>query len=113
MKTGEERIALLHSRAAVLKRRRDKRILILSGICSVLLFMTLISMTIGRTSISIMGLDGQMTGSSLLSESAGAYVLVAVVSFSAAVIVTMLCLRWNRKNREINNNENRGESNEN
>lgn len=40
-----------------------------------------------------------MYGSMLLHENAGGYVLVGVVTFTAAVIITVLCIRYAEKNR--------------
>ena len=42
-------------------------------------------------------------GAMLLREDAGGYVLVAVVSFAAAVVITALCIRLrNRENQKKN-----------
>ena len=39
-----------------------------------------------------------MTGATLLSESAGGYVLVAVISFLVAVVFTLLCVKLRERN---------------
>ena len=41
--------------------------------------------------------EGQFTGASMLSESAGGYVLIAVIAFFAGVIITAVLLRSRRK----------------
>ena len=42
-----------------------------------------------------------MNGATLLSESAGGYVFVAVVSFIAAVCLTLLCIKIREKSIHI------------
>ena len=39
----------------------------------------------------------QMNGSSLLGESAGGYILAAVIAFFAGVIITVVCYRKHHK----------------
>ena len=43
-------------------------------------------------------METDMQGSSLLSESAGGYVLAAVLAFFAGVIITVLIVRKRNKN---------------
>ena len=81
-------------------RRRQKRgIGRLSAVC-MLLFAALM-----QTADRVVG-PGQpeawgVFGAMLLREEAGGYVLVAVVSFAAAVIITALCFRLrNRENQK-------------
>jgi len=52
--------------------------------------------------------QGELAGSSLLADSAGGYVLVAVLSFAAAVAVTTLCFRYRRKQEEQQNGIRKG-----
>lgn len=96
MRTAEERIRLLHQRADGLKRRRDRRIIKGLGTLSVCLCVCLTACIVRLTGMTHVAESGGFTGASLLSDSAGGYVLVAVLSFAAAVIITVLCLR-NRK----------------
>lgn len=42
-----------------------------------------------------------MNGATLLAESTGGYVLVAVISFLAAVVFTLLCVRLHERNRRL------------
>lgn len=54
---------------------------------------------IGQGQVAAQGVFGAM----LLRENAGGYVLVGVVSFAAAVVLTVLCMRlreWEKQNRE-------------
>ena len=45
---------------------------------------------------------GQFTGTSLLDANVGGYVLVGVLSFAAAVAITLLCIRLKNKDRDEN-----------
>ncbi len=93
MRTDEERIMLLHSRAESLK---DQRMMRIWGSVSVLLFAVLMmGMAKIRIPFEVFENNG-FTGSSLFGEEAGAYVLVAVISFVAAVAVTVYLMRKRR-----------------
>ena len=81
-------------------RRRQKRgIGRLSAVC-MLLFAALMQAAgtvVGPGQPEAWGVFGAM----LLREDAGVYVLVAVVSFAAAVVITVLCFRLrNRENQK-------------
>ena len=93
------RVALVKQRVRENTRRRQRRgIYGLSAAC-VLLFAVLTqaaNTVIGQGQTAVWGVFGAM----LLREDAGGYVLVAVVSFAAAVVITVLCFRLrNRENR--------------
>ena len=91
------RVALVKQRVRENNRRRQRReVISLSAVC-MLLFAALL-----QTADRVVG-QGQTTawggfGAMLLREDAGGYVLVAVVSFAAAAVITALCFRL--KNRE-------------
>ncbi len=93
MRTSEERIALLYERARALRRREDEKRLILTGGASGTLLAVLLAVML-HLDLRSGGMAGnQFTGASLLGESAGGYVLVAVIAFVVAVVITVLCLR--------------------
>ena len=91
------RVALVKQRVQENTRRRQRRgIYGLSAAC-VLLFAVLmqaVDTVVGPGQPEAWGSFGAM----LLREDAGGYVLVAVVSFAAAVVITTLCFRL--RNRE-------------
>ena len=94
------RVALVKQRVRENNRRRQRRgIYGLSAAC-MLLFAVLMQaadafVVHGQT--AAWGVFGAM----LLREDAGGYVLVAVVSFAAAVVITALCFRLrNRENQK-------------
>ena len=93
------RVALVKKRRHEYARRKQQReICGLSAAC-MLLFAALM-----QTAGTVVG-PGQpeawgVFGAMLLREDAGGYVLVAVVSFAAAAVITALCFRLrNRENR--------------
>ena len=90
------RVALVKQRVRENTRRRQRRgIYGLSAAC-VLLCVVLMQTTgtvVGQGQPAAWGVFGAM----LLREDAGGYVLVAVVSFAAAVVITALCFRLRSK----------------
>ena len=90
------RVALVKQRMRENTRRRQRRgIYGLSAMC-MLLFAALMQAAgtvVGPGQPEAWGVFGAM----LLREDAGGYVLVAVVSFAAAVVITALCFRLRSK----------------
>ena len=90
------RVALVKQRVRENTRRRQRRgIYGLSAAC-MLLFAVLTQAAgtvVGPGQTAAWGVFGAM----LLREDAGGYVLVAVVSFAAAVVITALCFRLRSK----------------
>lgn len=108
MRNEEQRIKTMHELAYKIKRKSEKAVLKELGTVSVLLFAVLIGW--------LYAVDGNLhqvsgtgfTGNSLLSADVGGYVLVAVISFIAAVVVTILCIKFKEKIKsEPDDNENR------
>ncbi len=97
MKTETERIEELHKRARKLRREQDKRGLMLSGGASALLTVLLIAVML-RTDRVYQSITGSgFAGASLLSESAGGYVLAAVIAFFVGVILTVVIYKSRKK----------------
>ena len=91
------RVALVKQRVRENTRRRQRRgIYGLSAACMLLfaVLMQTAGTVIGPGQTAAWGVFGAM----LLRKDAGGYVLVAVVSFAAAAVITALCFRL--KNRE-------------
>ena len=90
------RVALVKKRRHEYARRKQQReICGLSAAC-MLLFAALMqtaSTVVGPGQSAARGVFGAM----LLREDAGGYVLVAVVSFAAAVVITALCFHLRKK----------------
>lgn len=101
MRSNEERIRLVHERAAGLQRRKDRGRLITAGSISTALFAVLLSLTLylqGLTGYT----GGQLTASSLLSDSTGGYVLVAVIFFMLGVLTSVALIRYQRRQHRLN-----------
>ena len=94
------RVALVKQRVRENTRRRQRREAIsLSAACMLLCaaLMQTAGTVVGPGQTAAWGVFGAM----LLREDAGGYVLVAVVSFAAAVAITALCFRLRiRENRK-------------
>ena len=94
------RVALVKQRVRENTRRRQRREAIsLSAVCMLLCaaLMQTAGAVVGPGQTAAWGVFGAM----LLREDAGGYVLVAVVSFAAAAVITALCIRLrNRKNQK-------------
>ena len=90
------RVELVKKRVRENTRRQQRRSIYgLSAVC-MLLFAALMQTAgtvIGQGQITAWGVFGAM----LLRQDAGGYVLVAVVSFAAAVVITALCFRLRSK----------------
>ena len=93
MRTAEERIAVLHKRTAELKRERDKKLTLCWGSISLMMFVSLIGLNMQMIRGPHTLMDEQFTGSSLISDSAGGQILIAVIAFMAGVVITTL-IRW-------------------
>ena len=90
------RVALVKQRVRKNTRRRQRRgIYGLSAMCMLLfaVLMQAVGTVAGPGQPEAWGVFGAM----LLREDAGGYVLVAVVSFAAAVVITALCFRLRSK----------------
>ena len=90
------RVALVKQRVRENTRRRQRReVISLSAACILLCaaLMQTAGTVVGPGQTSAWGVFGAM----LLRQDAGGYVLVAVVSFAAAVVITALCFRLRSK----------------
>lgn len=91
----QKRVALAKERIAESRRRQARRsIRRLSALCA-LLFLSLLG-TVGTVQSQPMDAAG-MYGAILLHEGVGGYVLEAVISFTAAVVLTVLYIKFRKK----------------
>ncbi len=99
MRSASERVEAMHERARLLRRARDKTInSVLGGAGAVLLAGIVILTAMLGGMLHPIDNTGEV-GSSLLFEGAGGYVLVGVVSFMAAVVITVVCIRRNYRDK--------------
>ena len=112
MRTALERVEAMHERGRLLRRARDKTINTVLGTVSFFMLAGIVVIALlSGGGLHPVGDIGQ-TGSSLLYEGVGGYVLVAVISFTAAVVITVLCMRWNSR-KKLGTGTGRTNSNEN
>ena len=93
------RVALVKQRVREnTRRKRQRGIYGLSGACMLLCaaLMQTAGTVVGPGQTSAWGVFGAM----LLREDAGGYVLVAVVSFAAAAVITALCFRLRKRENQ-------------
>ena len=110
MKT-EERIQSLHARMNDLRRARERRKTNAVGGACIVLAVCLILLLFGGGMSYIGGPAGMYSGASMLFGNAGGYVLVALIAFTAAVIITVLCIRHRMRHKEtLGGNNNREEN---
>lgn len=102
MRTAEQRASAVHKRTEELRRRREKDMLFLTGLCSCILLAVLIPVIAGLTGPSAESFNDVFTGASLLDPGVGGYVMAAVLAFMSGVIVTIAIIRGNQK-AEISN----------
>ena len=99
MYDNARRVALVKQRVRENTRRRQRREAIsLSAACMLLfaVLMQAISTVVRPGQTAAWGVFGAM----LLREDAGGYVLVAVVSFAAAAVITALCFRLRKRENQ-------------
>ncbi len=94
----KKRVTLVKQRMAEYRRRQARQsIQRLSALC-ILLFLSLVE-TVGMLQGQPMDAAG-MCGAILLHEDAGGYVLVAVISFTVAVVITALCIKFRKRGQQ-------------
>ena len=93
------RVTLVKQRVRENTRRRQRREAIsLSAFC--LMLFTALAGAAGALIVRGQTAAWGVFGAMLLREDAGGYVLVAVVSFAAAVVVTVFCTRLRKNNKQ-------------
>ena len=98
MMTEENRIAALHEKMAARRRMQERRKTGVIGACSVVLSVCLLFVVLESGIGHGNQASGMYSGAMILFEGVGGYVLVAIIAFTAAVIITVLCMR--RQNRK-------------
>lgn len=102
MRSTEERITRMHSRAAEIKRKADKQRAGIMGVISGALMVCLVFAIQQLSHLHPGIVSGQGTGSSMLSDSTGGYVLIAVIAFVAGTVVTALVYKYKKGTRSDN-----------
>ena len=96
MRTNEERIAAVKSRAAQLerqKRQRQKRLLAFACACASLAVIVGAALALPHLQTSWRGAAYQTTASIFADSAVCGYVRIALLAFALGVCVTVLCYR--------------------
>lgn len=97
MKTEAERLKAVHEKAEGIRHQMQKRAIAVLSVVSFCVLAGIVSILNRFGGLHESLQNGGFTGSSLLDSGAGGYVLVGVVSFAIAVVVTVLCIRYRRR----------------
>ncbi|MBQ1466323.1 MAG: hypothetical protein IIZ17_06590 [Eubacteriaceae bacterium] len=100
----QERIRSLHERMDALTAARERRKTAALGAGSVMLTLCLIMLVFSGEGMHFNGAGGSYSGTSLLLEGAGGYVLAAVAAFFAGVVITIVLRR--RHDRDVEEGHN-------
>ncbi|MBO7402907.1 MAG: hypothetical protein J6U10_07945 [Lachnospiraceae bacterium] len=95
--TTEERVRSLHKRMDAMKHTLERRKTGFIGVIGVGLFIALVYVFSAVGGIHPGGTASLYSGSTILFDDVGGYVLVAVIAFVSAVIITILCIRMKEK----------------
>lgn len=98
------RVGLVKKR--VRQKRRGQEMRALFGLSALCLFLTVSLVgTLGAFAGSGHFATLSLYGSILLHKDVGGYVLAGVISFTAAVIITVLCIRYRERNKKEHKKE--------
>ena len=93
------RVGLVKRQVREKKLRHEKHVL--RGLSVLCLFLCISLMgTIGASTGFAQPAAPGMYGAILLHEDVGGYVLVGVISFTAAVVITVLCIKYRDRNKK-------------
>lgn len=96
----ETRVAIVAQRVKVLRRKQENRLTaILSSLCVMLIGSLVWVLRIYRGSGQ--GHVAGLHGTTMMFEDAGGYVLVGVLAFITAVVITLLCIHYREKKKKI------------
>ena len=101
MRNREERITRMHARAAEIERKANRRRTGILGTVSGALMVCLLLVMQQLRHMHHGILSEQNTGSSLLADSVGGYVLIAVIAFALGTTITALIINYRKKSRGI------------
>ncbi|MBQ3291636.1 MAG: hypothetical protein IJH43_04590 [Mogibacterium sp.] len=100
MRTNQQRLDLMHARACQIRRQKERRTIAIMSVFSLILFVGLITVLKEMNVLHETIDNNGFTGSSLLDSGAGGYILVGVLSFAAAVVITVVCIKLKNKTRK-------------
>ena len=109
--TTDERVSSLHERMKALREKRERRKTGAIGAAGAAIAVCIFVLIFGKGTAHFDSPAGMYSGSTLLFEDVGGYVLVAIVSFALAVVITIACIHW-RKKKNSQMNQEKGEHKE-
>lgn len=93
----DERIKRIHQRADRLQEQKERRLMYGTGGASAFLLITLV-IALEKTGIMRHTIPAELlTGSSLLAENTGGYILTAVLAFMAGAVLTTIRIKTRNK----------------
>ena len=94
----QTRLRAIRRRMQIRRRRREGRILTVLT-CACLVLMTAVGTLLER--VQLPGISTVESGYSsvLLRNGAGAYIVVGVAAFVVGVVLTLICIRWKKKDQ--------------
>lgn len=96
MRNTQDRLLAMHTRAEEIRRQREKIGMRVMGAISGALMVCLVVVMHQVTDVHQTLITGQGEGTSLLSESAGGYILIAVIAFFLGAMITALAIRYRK-----------------
>ena len=97
MRNTEEKLLRMHERATELQEKRDRTVTRIMGSVSAVLMACLVVLIQQLQDMQSGIMAGQNTGSSMLGESTGGYVMIAVIAFTIGAIITALIFRYRNR----------------
>ncbi|MBP5652822.1 MAG: hypothetical protein J6X17_05320 [Lachnospiraceae bacterium] len=96
MRNKTDRLAAMHERADKLRKKRDAFAVKALGTASAILLVALIGTLAVLQDVGHSISADSFYGTSMLGENTGGYILVAIVTFMAGVLITVLCIKLKR-----------------
>ncbi len=94
---AEKRVRILHEKMYERQRMKEHRKTGVIGAGSIILTLCLIFMLFNDGMVHHGGPSGLYSGSTMMFEEAGPYILLAIGAFMAGVVLTVLIKRYKRK----------------
>ena len=102
--TSEEMVSSLHMRMKILRRKQEQRTTAaLGGVCGLLA--AGLALVLAGHGVYTGTADCLYTGSAMLFEGAGGYVLTAVIAFMVGVVITVI-IKWNLEKKKQGTHDN-------
>ena len=107
MLTADERVASLHVRMDSRRRRRERRRTRTLRVSCAGLALCLLFLIFGEGAAHRGGAAGMYSGAMMLFENAGGYVVTALAAFTVGTLVTVLCMRLQKRGGRNGNGDKR------